>query len=87
MFPLIILDIERIDSKSSLNDRDSGNKINFDPFFILNLIVFIILNTNLSINNLDHKGHFATFLPFPVKNRKNIHNKEIFRFYCNLATV
>lgn len=87
MFPFIILDIQRIDSKRSFNDRNSGNKIDSYPFFIFNLIVFIILNTNLSIYNLDHKGHFTTFLPFPVKNRKNIHNKEIFRFYCNLSTV
>lgn len=87
MFPFIILDIQRINSKSSFDDGDSGNKINLDPFFIFNLIVFVILNTNLSINDLDHKGHFSAFLSFPVKNRKHIDNKEIFRFYCNLATV
>lgn len=87
LFALKVFEVERIDDKRGLNKSNSGDKIGFDSLLVLDLILFVIFETNLSIDNFDNKGDSSSFLAFFIKKREMINNEEILWFDEYLATV
>lgn len=85
--PLIILYVKWMDLELCLNKSNPSNKVNSDSFPTLNFIFFIVLNTLLSVYNLNHKADLTTFVALTIVNIKVVEYKEILWFNFYLSTV
>ncbi len=78
---------QRMDLEFCFDKCHSGHEIDSDSFSVFDLILFIVLYTFFSVNDLYHETDFPACLSVLVVNFEMIVDKKVFWLYVNFAVI